>query len=69
MKEIAVGETLGPLRTPEGLLVMMKCNVRTQKVLPPKEDVKTQMDMEQLDMLSHRLLAEAMRRSIIERKE
>jgi len=69
LKDLVVGETLGPLHTPEGLLVMMKCNVRSQQVLPPKEEVKMQMEMEQMDVLSRRLLAEAMRKSIIERKE
>lgn len=69
LKDVAVGETFGPLRTPEGLLVMMKCNVRTQQVLPSKEEVKMQMEIEQMDVVSHRLLAEAMRRAIIERKD
>ena len=69
LKDVAVGETLGPLRTPDGLLVMMKCNVRTQQVLPSKEDLKLQMEMEQMEVVSRRLLAEAMRRAIIERKD
>ena len=69
LKDIAVGETVGPLRSPNGVLVMMKCNVRSQQVMPSKEQLKTQMEMEQLDVLSRRLLAEAMRRSIIEKKE
>ena len=69
LKDVAVGETVGPLRTPNGILVMMKCNVRAQQVMPTKEQLKTQMEMEQLDVLSRRLLAEAKRRSIIERKE
>lgn len=69
LTNIAVGETIGPLRSPTGILVMMKCNVRSQQVMPSKEQLKTQMEMEQLDVLSRRLLAEAMRRSIIEKKE
>ena len=69
LQDVAVGETVGPLRSPDGILVMMKCNVRTQKVMPSKEQVKTQMEMEQLDVLSRRLLAEATRRSIIEKKD
>ncbi len=69
LKDIAVGETVGPLRSPDGILVMMKCDVRSQQVMPTKEQIKTQMEMEQLDVLSRRLLAEAMRRSIIEKKE
>ena len=69
LKDIAVGETLGPLRTPDGVLVMMKCDVRTQQVMPSKEQLKMQMEIEQMDVLSGRLLSEAMRRAVIERKE
>ena len=69
LKDIAVGETVGPLKTPQGILVMMKCNVHAQKVMPEKEQLKMQMEMEQLDVLSRRLIAEATRRSVIERKD
>ena len=69
LKDLAVGETVGPLRTPTGILVMMKCNVREQRVMPEKEQLQMQMEMEQLDVLSRRLLAEASRRSIIEKKD
>lgn len=65
---IAVRETLGPLRTPNGILVMMKCDVKTQQVMPTKEQLKMQMEMEQIDVLSRRLLSEATRRAVIERK-
>ena len=68
LQDIAVGETVGPLRSPEGILVMMKCNVRAQQVMPTKDQLKTQMEMEQLDVLSRRLLAEAKRRSVIEKR-
>lgn len=69
LKDVAVGETLGPLRTPDGILVMMKCDIRSQQVMPTKEQLKMQMEIEQMDVLSHRLLAEAMRRAVIERKK
>ena len=69
LNDVAVGETVGPLRTPDGILVMMKCDVRTQQVMPQKEQLKMQMEMEQLDVLSRRLLAQATRRSVIEKKE
>ena len=69
LKEKAVGETLGPLRTPNGILVMMKCDVRSQQVMPSKEQLKMQMEVEQMDVLSRRLLSEASRRAVIERKE
>ena len=69
LKDVAIGETFGPLRTPDGVLVMMKCDVKAQQVMPSKEQVKMQMEIEQMDVLSGRLLSEAMRRSVIERKE
>ena len=69
LNDVAVGETVGPLRTPDGILVMMKCDVKTQQVMPEKEQLKMQMEMEQLDVLSRRLLAQATRRSVIEKKE
>ena len=69
LQDVAVGETVGPLRSPDGILVMMKCNVRAQQVMPSKDQLKSQMEIEQLDVLSRRLLAEAMRRSIIEKKD
>lgn len=69
LKDIAVGETLGPLRTPDGVLVMMKCDIRSQQVMPSKDELKVQMEIEQMDVLSRRLLAEAMRRVVIEKKE
>lgn len=69
LKDIAVGETLGPLRTPDGILVMMKCDIRSQQVMPTKEQLKMQMEIEQMDVLSHRLLAEAMRRTVIEKRK
>ncbi len=69
LSDIAVGETLGPMQTPKGILVMMKCDLKTQQVMPTKEQVKTQLEIEQLDLLSRRLLAEATRKSTIEKKE
>ncbi|MBQ4471943.1 MAG: hypothetical protein II942_01685 [Alphaproteobacteria bacterium] len=69
LKDVAVGDTVGPLRTPKGLLMMMKCNVHSQQVMPSKDQLKMQMEMEQLDVLSKRLLAEATRKAIIEKKE
>jgi len=69
LKDVAVGETLGPMKTPNGLLVMMKCNLKTQQVMPTKDQLKMQMELEQLDILSRRLLAEATRKSTIEKKE
>jgi len=69
LKDVAVGETVGPLRTPKGFLMMMKCDVHTQQVMPTKDQLKMQMEMEQLDVLSRRLLAEAKRKAVVEKKD
>lgn len=69
LKDVAVGETIGPLRAPNGVLVLMKCNVQNQQVMPEKEQLKMQMEMEQMDVVSRRLMAEAVRRSVIEKKD
>lgn len=68
LDEVAVGDTLGPLKTPDGMLLFMKCNVRSQRVLPKMNELKDQMEMEQMDMLSHRLLEMERRRATIEYK-
>ena len=68
LDDVAVGNTLGPLKTPQGMLLFMKCNVRSQRVLPNMKELKDQMEMEQMDMLSHRLLEMERRRATIEYK-
>jgi len=68
LSDVAVGETLGPLKTPQGMLLFMKCNVRSQRVMPTPAEVKEQMEMEQMEMLSARLLEMEKRRAAIEYK-
>jgi len=68
LSDIAVGETLGPLKTPQGLLLFMKCDVKSQRVMPTQEEIKEQMEIEQMEMLSNRLLEIERRRAVIEYK-
>lgn len=68
LSDIAVGETLGPLKTPQGILVFMKCDVKSQRVMPSASEIKEQMEMEQMEMLSNRLLEMERRRAAIEYK-
>ena len=68
LDEVAVGNTLGPLKTPQGMLLFMKCDVRSQRVLPSMAELKDQMEMEQMEMLSRRLLEMERRRATIEYK-
>ena len=68
LSDVAVGNTLGPLRTPQGMLLFMKCNVKSQRVVPTFDELKNQMEMEQMEMLSNKLLALERRQAIIEYK-
>ena len=68
LADIAVGETLGPLKTPEGMLLFMKCNIKSQRIMPTSAEIKEQMEMEQMEMLSNRLLEMERRQAAIEYK-
>ena len=68
LSEIAVGETLGPIKTPQGILLFMKCDIKSQRLPTSPEEIKQQMEMEQMEMLSARLLELERRHSAIEYK-
>ena len=69
MAPAAVGEVVGPVRVPQGQLFFMKCDVKSQRVLPTEEEVKEQLQMEQMELLSRRLLEAEKRAAVIEYKE
>ena len=69
MDPVAVNEVVGPVRVPQGQLFFMKCNVKSQRVLPTLEEVKQQLEMEQMELLSRRLLEAEQRSAVIEYKE
>ena len=69
MTPAAVGEVVGPVRVPQGQLFFMKCNVRSQRVVPTQEEVRNQLEMEQMELLSRRLLEAEKRKAVIEYKE
>ena len=69
MDPVAVNEVVGPVRVPQGQLFFMKCNVKSQRVLPTLEEVKQQLEMEQMELLSRRLLEAEKRSAVIEYKE
>ena len=69
MGAAAVNEVVGPVRVPQGQLFFMKCNVKSQRVLPTQEDIKNQLEMEQMELLSRRLLEAEKRSAVIEYKE
>ena len=69
MTSAAVNEVVGPVRVPQGQLFFMKCNVRSQRVIPTHEEVRNQLEMEQMELLSRRLLEAEKRKAVIEYKE
>lgn len=69
MKTAAVNEVVGPVRVPQGQLFFMKCDVKSQRVTPTEEEVRQQLEMEQMELLSRRLLEAEKRAAVIEYKE
>ena len=69
MEPAAVGEAVGPVRVPQGQLFFMKCNVKSQRVTPTLDEVKQQLEMEQMELLSRRLMEAEKRSAVIEYKE
>ena len=69
MQPVAVNEVVGPVRVPQGQLFFMKCDVKSQRVVPTEEEVKQQLEMEQMELLSRRLLEAEKRAAVIEYKE
>ena len=69
MSVAAINEAVGPVRVPQGQLFFMKCNVRSQRVIPTLDEVRNQLEMEQMELLSRRLLEAEKRNAVIEYKE
>ena len=69
MKPAVIGEVVGPVRVPQGQLFFMKCNVKSQRVIPTEEEVRQQLEMDQMELLSRRLLEAEKRAAVIEYKE
>jgi len=68
LEDKAVGEVLGPVRVPQGKLFFMKCQVKKQRVLPTKAEIKEQLEIEQMEHLAKRLLNAEKREAVIEYK-
>ncbi len=68
LEDKAVGEILGPVRVPQGKLFFMKCQVKKQRVLPTKEQVREQLEVEQMEHMAKRLLNAQKREAVIEYK-
>ena len=68
LEDKAVGEILGPVRVPQGKLFFMKCRVKKQRVLPTNDQIKEQLEIEQMENLSKRLLNAEKREAVIEYK-
>ena len=59
---------IGPVRTPEADLFFMKCAVTQKKILPEDDDIKMQIETEKMEALSDKILRNAKRFAVIERK-
>lgn len=68
LSDVAVGETLGPVKVPQGQLFFMKCGVKTQRVMPTFDEVREQLEMEQMENQAKRLLNAEKREAVIEYK-
>lgn len=68
LEDKAVGEILGPVRVPQGRLFFMKCQVKKQRVLPTNEQIKEQLEIEQMENLAKRLMNAEKREAVIEYK-
>ena len=69
MKLAAVNEVVGPVRVPQGQLFFMKCDVKSERVVPTPDEVRERLEMEQMELLSRRLLEAEKRKAVIEYKE
>ncbi len=68
LSDMAVGETLGPVKVPQGQLFFMKCGVKTQRVMPTFDEVREQLEIEQMENQAKRLLNAEKREAVIEYK-
>ena len=68
LEDQAVGEVLGPVRVPQGKVFFMKCQVKKQRVLPTHQEIKEQLEIEQMEHIAKRLLNAEKREAVIEYK-
>ncbi len=59
---------VGPVRAQEGDVFFMKCGVSTERILPTRQEIKSQIEVEKMEDLSDRLLENAKRFAVIEYK-
>lgn len=59
---------IGPVRTPEADLFFMKCAITEKKILPEDDEIKMQIETEKMEVLSEKILLNAKRFAVIERK-
>ena len=73
LKEILSKEpvkiAIGPVRTQDADVFFMKCAIRTKKVLPDDDIIKAQIENDKMEALSQKLLRNAKRFVVIERKK
>lgn len=68
LEQEKIKTVIGPVRTPEADLFFMKCGVTQKKILPEDDDIKMQIETEKMEALSDKILRNAKRFAVIERK-
>ena len=69
LSEEPVKTAIGPVRTRDADVFFMKCSVRTKKILPEDNVIKAQIENDKMEALSDKLLRNAKRFVVIERKK
>lgn len=65
LKNEKVNIPIGPIHTPGGYMYFMKCLETEQRIVPTLEQIKTQLENEQIILLSERLLDSFKRYAVI----
>lgn len=69
LKQAKTKQIIGPIQTPDSDLFFMKCSVTNKKVLPSDEELKMRLEATAMEELSTKLLKNAKRFIVIEKKK
>lgn len=61
-------QVIGPIQTQNSDLFFMKCKITQKKIIPDKREIKMQIEGEEMEKLSEKLLKNAKRFVVIEKK-
>ncbi len=69
LKKQKMQTVVGPIRAQEGDVFFMKCGTSTERILPTRDEIKSQIEVEKMEGLSEQLLENAKRFAVIEYKD